>query len=140
MGKNVSTKRRVAIRAIIGYVIAFGIVTFGTSFEQVEGTVNDISNDTLIVEATTGNEYAIKNDNVYTQSKKVGDSIDLKVKGGRAYDKVRGEGEELNEQGTRTIMGIGVGIMAIVTLLVIYGWPFGNEYTEVVYHVGEDDV
>lgn len=140
MGKKVSTKRRMAIRAIIWYFIAFCIVSFGASFEQVEGTVKDISNDTLIVEATTGNEYAIKNDNVYTQSKKIGDSIDLKVKGGRAYDKVRGEGEELNAQGTRKFMSIGVGLLAIVTLLVIYGWPFGNEYTEVVYHVGEEDV
>lgn len=140
MGKKVSKKRKLAIRVIIGYVVLFCLVSFGGSFEQVDGKVLGITEDTLTGEASTGQEYTIYKDNQYTKSKKVGDSIDLKIKGEEVYDKVRGEGEELNERTVRTMLSIGTGVLGIITLLIIYGWPYGNEYTEVIYHVGEDDV
>lgn len=132
---NLSTKTKVAITAIVMYVIAFLCVMNTGTISCEQGIVKATSEDILVVHANTGEDYMIENSNRYTQYKKVGDSIEFGVdRANKAYDKVSVEGMRINQETTRFMYGMGIGVLGIITMLCIFAFPFGETCKEAIYY------
>lgn len=133
---GLSGKTRVSFGFICFYL--FMAVTtwniFSTPMVNREGVITDIQDRVLVVRADTGEMYNIDTETSYTATKRVGDSIEFTTRGDTVYDRMRAEGEQTNRQTLKSLWLMAEGIMMMLTMVIIYAWPYGEYNTRAIYH------